>query len=139
MNTDETISVFTSFFRDRGHQPVDSSSLLAPPGDPVLFTSAGMHPLTPYLTGQPHPLSLADLPVDLVQHTADRFGQVIGPSRVTDVLAGEERKFRELVSRGRSLLRRLYPSGRLTEEDYEFLRDTYGLPRELITDLLGRA
>lgn len=84
-------------------------------------------------------LSLADLPVDLVQHTADRFGQVIGPSRVTDVLAGEERKFRELVSRGRSLLRRLYPSGRLTEEDYEFLRDTYGLPRELITDLLGRA
>ena len=35
------------------------------------------------------------------------------------------------------LLRRLYPSGRLTEEDYEFLRDTHGLPRELITELLG--
>jgi alanyl-tRNA synthetase len=82
-------------------------------------------------------LSLADLPTDLVQHTADRFGQVIESSLVTDVLAGEEHKFRELVSRGRSLLQRLYPSGQLTEEDYEFLRDTHGLPRELITDLLG--
>jgi alanyl-tRNA synthetase len=389
MNTDETISVFTSFFRDRGHQPVESSSLLSPPGDPVLFTSAGMHPLTPYLAGQPHPLgrrltgvqrclrttdldevgdrshltvfqmlgswslgdyggpqslrwglellcdsfglrrellhatvfggddqvgpdtvayqtwtelglpvellgpednwwsngptgpcgpdseihvwtgdgppsgspgtddrwlelwnhvtmryerhpdgslvparqpsvdtgmglerllmvtqhafsvyetdlfqpwlsvlpslwrtdqrslriltdhlrsaivvigdgvrpsntgrgyvlrrllrraltalwrgedvgspTLADLPTDLIQHTADRFGQVIEPFLVTDVLVGEERKFRELVSRGRSLLRRLYPSGRLTEQDYEFLRDTHGLPRDLVTDWL---
>jgi alanyl-tRNA synthetase len=82
-------------------------------------------------------LSLGGLPSDLVQHTAGRFGQVIESSLVTDVLAAEERKFRELVSRGRSLLRRLYPSGRLTEEDYQFLRDTHGLPRELITELLG--
>jgi alanyl-tRNA synthetase len=56
MNTEETVRSFTGFFRDRGHQPVEGSSLLPPPGDPVLFTSAGMHPLTPYLTGQPHPL-----------------------------------------------------------------------------------
>ena len=56
MNTDETISAFLTFFADRGHQPVGSSSLLSRPGDPVLFTSAGMHPLTPYLSGQPHPL-----------------------------------------------------------------------------------
>jgi alanyl-tRNA synthetase len=81
-------------------------------------------------------LTLTDLPADLVQHTADRFGQVIKSSLVTDVLAGEERKFRELISRGRSLLRRLYPSGQLTEQDYEFLRDTHGLPRDVITDLL---
>ena len=84
-------------------------------------------------------LSLSDLPPDLVQSTAARFGQVIESSLVTNVLAAEERKFRELVSHGRSLLRRLYPSGRLTEEDYEFLRDTHGLPRELITDLLGES
>jgi alanyl-tRNA synthetase len=82
-------------------------------------------------------LSLGDLPPDLVQHTGGRFGQAIESSQVTGVLAEEERKFRELVSRGRSLLRRQYSSGRLTEEDYEFLRDTHGLPRELITDLLG--
>lgn len=82
-------------------------------------------------------LTLRDLPPDLVQHTAGRFGQVIGSSLVTDVLTAEERKFRDLVSRGRTLLGRLYPSGRLTEEDYEFLRDTHGLPRELVTQLLG--
>jgi alanyl-tRNA synthetase len=390
MNTDETISAFVAFFRDRGHQPIESSSLLSPPGDPVLFTSAGMHPLTPYLAGRPHPLgrrltgvqrclrttdldevgddshltvfqmlgswsladyggpqslrwglellcdrfglsrellhatvfggdeqvgpdiqalrtwselglpaeplgpednwwsngptgpcgpdseihvwtgdgppsgtpstdarwlelwnhvtlryerhpdgsltparqpsvdtgmglerllmvtqrtrsvyetdlfepwlsvlpslwpadrrslriltdhlraaiviigdgvrpsstgrgyvlrrllrralttlcrgadggspSLGDLPPDLTAHTAERFGQVVKPSLVTDVLTAEQRKFGELVSRGRPLLRRLYPSGRLTEEDYEFLRDTHGLPRELIIELLA--
>jgi alanyl-tRNA synthetase len=82
-------------------------------------------------------LTLRDLPPDLVQHTAGQFGQVIDPSQVTGVLAAEERRFRELVSRSRTLLARLYPSGQLTEEDYEFLRDTHGLPRELVTDLLS--
>jgi alanyl-tRNA synthetase len=82
-------------------------------------------------------LTLADLPSDLVLHTAGQFGQVISPSLVSDMLATEERKFRGLVIRGRSLLRRLYPSGRLTEEDYEFLRDTHGLPREVVTGLLS--
>jgi alanyl-tRNA synthetase len=82
-------------------------------------------------------LTLPDLPPDLVQHTAGRFGQVIESSLVTDVLAAEERKFRDLVSRGRTLLGRLYPSGRLTEVDYEFLRDTHGLPPDLVTQLLS--
>jgi alanyl-tRNA synthetase len=82
-------------------------------------------------------LTLRDLPSDLIQHTAGRFGQVIESSLVIDVLAAEERKFRDLVSRGRTLLGRLYPSGRLTEEDYEFLRDTHGLPPELVTQLLS--
>lgn len=58
------------------------------------------------------------------------------PSVMMAVLGAEEDKFRWLVTRGQSLLRRLYPSGRLTEEDYEFLRDTHGLPRELVTGLL---
>ncbi|MGP7996931.1 MAG: alanine--tRNA ligase-related protein [Streptosporangiaceae bacterium] len=55
MNHQEVIQTFTEFFRDRGHQPIPSSSLVPRPGDPVLFTSAGMHPLTPYLEGRPHP------------------------------------------------------------------------------------
>jgi alanyl-tRNA synthetase len=82
-------------------------------------------------------LTLRDLPPDIVQHTASRFGQVIESSQVTDVLAAEERKFRELVSRGRTLLQRLYPSRQLTREDYKFLRDTHGLPQELVTELLS--
>jgi hypothetical protein len=36
----------------------------------------------------------------------------------------------------RPLLLRLYPSGTLAEQDYEFLRDKHGLPRELVTTLL---
>ena len=81
-------------------------------------------------------LTLRDLPSDLVTDTGERFGQAIDPSVVHDVLQSEERKFRDLLRRGRSLLPRLYPSGRLTEDDYEFLRDTHGLPRELVTELV---
>jgi alanyl-tRNA synthetase len=82
-------------------------------------------------------LTLGDLPPALVRHTASQFGQVIEPTLVTDVLTAEERKFRGLVRRARPLLRRRHPSGTLTEQDYEFLRDTHGLPRELITGLLN--
>lgn len=53
--TDETLRTFVDFFRDRGHQRIAGSSLLPPPGDPVLFTTSGMHPLTRYLEGTPHP------------------------------------------------------------------------------------
>jgi alanyl-tRNA synthetase len=56
VNTGQTIQTFIEFFRDRGHQLITGSTLLPPPGDPVLFTTSGMHPLTPYLEGRPHPL-----------------------------------------------------------------------------------
>jgi alanyl-tRNA synthetase len=81
-------------------------------------------------------LTLGDLPSDLVTETGERFGVAVEPSTVRHVLLSEERKFGELLRRGRSLLSRLYPSGQLTEDDYEFLRDTHGLPRELVTDLV---
>ena len=55
MNVTETIRTFHEFFGDRGHQVVPGSSLVPPQGDPVLFATAGMHPLTPYLEGRPHP------------------------------------------------------------------------------------
>ncbi|WP_225730009.1 MULTISPECIES: alanine--tRNA ligase-related protein [unclassified Nocardia] len=56
ITTDQTIHTFVEFFRERGHELVPSESLVSPPGDPVLFTTSGMHPLTPYLRGRPHPL-----------------------------------------------------------------------------------
>jgi alanyl-tRNA synthetase len=55
MNTEETIRTFIEFFRERGHRRVTGTSLITEPGDPVLFTTSGMHPLTPYLEGRPHP------------------------------------------------------------------------------------
>ena len=51
-----TTGRFLEFFGDRGHELIDGSSLVPPDGDPVLFTTSGMHPLTPYLEGRPHPL-----------------------------------------------------------------------------------
>ena len=47
---------FLEFFERRDHRLIEGSSLLPPDGDPVLFTTSGMHPLTPYLEGrQLHP------------------------------------------------------------------------------------
>ena len=46
---------YRTFFEERGHAAIPSASLI-PENDPsVLFTTAGMHPLVPYLMGQPHP------------------------------------------------------------------------------------
>ncbi|MCM1533594.1 MAG: alanine--tRNA ligase [Corallococcus sp.] len=46
---------YLNFFKERGHSVIKSASLI-PENDPsVLFTTAGMHPLIPYLLGQKHP------------------------------------------------------------------------------------
>src|SRR5436190_14737016 len=53
---------FLLFFESKGHVRIPSAPLV-PENDPsVLFTTAGMHPLVPYLKGTPHPLGkrLAD-------------------------------------------------------------------------------
>ena len=48
-------SLFIEFFSKKGHVVIPSASLV-PENDPtVLFTTAGMHPLVPYLMGQTHP------------------------------------------------------------------------------------
>jgi alanyl-tRNA synthetase len=47
--------MFLEFFKEKGHKVIANASLV-PENDPTaLFTSAGMHPLVPYLLGQPHP------------------------------------------------------------------------------------
>ncbi len=52
---DELRNLFLAFFRERGHALISGASLI-PQNDPtVLFTTAGMHPLVPYLLGEPHP------------------------------------------------------------------------------------
>ena len=46
---------YLKFFEAQGHKIIPSASLI-PENDPsVLFTTAGMHPLVPYLLGQKHP------------------------------------------------------------------------------------
>ncbi len=46
---------YIEFFKSKGHAEISGKSLI-PENDPtVLFTTAGMHPLVPYLLGEPHP------------------------------------------------------------------------------------
>lgn len=55
LSSSEIRSRFLEFFKKRGHTIVPSASLV-PQNDPtVLFNTAGMQPLVPYLMGQPHP------------------------------------------------------------------------------------
>jgi alanyl-tRNA synthetase len=55
MNADELRAKYIEFFKSKGHAQIQGKSLL-PDNDPtVLFTTAGMHPLIPYLLGADHP------------------------------------------------------------------------------------
>lgn len=55
MSGNEIRTKFLNFFAKRGHTIVPSAPLV-PENDPtVLFNTAGMQPLVPYLMGQPHP------------------------------------------------------------------------------------
>ena len=53
--SDELRAMWLRFFQSKGHAVIPSASVI-PENDPtVLFTTAGMHPLVPYLMGQKHP------------------------------------------------------------------------------------
>jgi alanyl-tRNA synthetase len=71
VNTSRTTATFIDFFRERGHQLIPASSLVPRPPDPVLFTTSGMHPLTPYLEGRPHPLGRRLVGVQRCLRTTD--------------------------------------------------------------------
>ena len=56
MRSEEMRLMYVKFFEERGHKEIASASLI-PEHDPsVLFTTAGMHPLVPYLLGERHPM-----------------------------------------------------------------------------------
>ena len=55
LSTNTLRELYLQFFESKGHTRIPSAPLV-PENDPsVLFTTAGMHPLVPYLKGQPHP------------------------------------------------------------------------------------
>ena len=56
MTSHELRAMFLRFFQEKGHSVIPSASII-PENDPtVLFTTAGMHPLVPYLMGEKHPM-----------------------------------------------------------------------------------
>jgi len=55
MTANELRKKYIEFFTSHGHAEISGKSLI-PENDPtVLFTTAGMHPLVPYILGEPHP------------------------------------------------------------------------------------
>src|SRR5436190_21214199 len=56
LTTDQLRQAYLAYFASKRHAVIPGASLI-PENDPtVLFTTAGMHPLVPYLMGEPHPL-----------------------------------------------------------------------------------
>ena len=74
--TSETLrKLYLKFFEDKGHTIIPSASLI-PENDPtVLFTTAGMHPLVPYLLGEKHPAGKRGPVVPAGPHQLPLFGK----------------------------------------------------------------
>lgn len=56
MNALEIRKKFIEFFKENNHQVISGAPLLPQNDASVLFTTAGMHPLVPFLLGEPHPM-----------------------------------------------------------------------------------
>lgn len=71
MNSNEIRQKFLNFFEKRGHKVLPSASLV-PENDPsVLFNTAGMQPLVPYLLGQKHPMGTKLVNIQKCVRTGD--------------------------------------------------------------------
>ena len=78
----ELRSLFLRFFAEKGHAVIPSASVI-PENDPtVLFTTAGMHPLVPYLMGEKHPMGNRLTDVQKCIRTGD-IDDVGDPSHLT--------------------------------------------------------
>lgn len=119
MDTHDVVRTFTDFFTSRGHRPLTGSSLLPPQGDPVLFTTSGMHPLTPFLEGSPHPLG-------------DRLVGVQRCLRTTDLdQVGDQTHLTVFQMLGSWSLRS-YDGPQSLRWGYELLCDGFGIDPDLV-------
>ena len=74
--------LYLNFFKEKGHAVIPSASLI-PENDPsVLFSTAGMHPLVPYLLGEKHPAGTRLTDVQKCVRTGD-IEDVGDPSHCT--------------------------------------------------------
>jgi len=62
---------YIKFFESKGHKEIPSARLVPENDSTTLFISAGMHPLVPYLLGQPHPLGARLVDVQKCVRTGD--------------------------------------------------------------------
>ena len=71
LNSSEPRKLYLDYYKSKGHAVIGSASLI-PENDPtVLFTTAGMHPLVPYLLGEKHPAGNRLTDVQVCVRTGD--------------------------------------------------------------------
>lgn len=71
LNSNELRKLYLDYYKSKGHAVIGSASLI-PENDPtVLFTTAGMHPLVPYLLGEKHPAGNRLTDVQICVRTGD--------------------------------------------------------------------
>ena len=71
ITSEQLRKLYLDFYAERGHAVISSASLI-PENDPtVLFTTAGMHPLVPYLLGEKHPAGNGLPDVQICVRTGD--------------------------------------------------------------------
>ena len=78
LNSNELRALWFKFYTEKQHTIIASASVI-PENDPtVLFTTAGMHPLVPYLLGQKHPAGkrLADVQKCIRTKDIDEVGDM---------------------------------------------------------------
>ena len=117
MRADEMRRMYVEFFEERGHKKIASASLV-PNNDPsVLFTTAGMHPLVPYLLGERHPLGDRLVGVQKCVRTDD----------IEEVGDGSHHTFFEML--GNWSLGDYFKEKSI-KMSYEFLTEYIGIPTE---------
>ncbi len=119
MTGKELRKLYIDFFKSKNHEEIYSASLI-PDNDPsVLFTTAGMHPLVPYLLGQKHPLGNRLVDCQKCFRTCD-IDSVGDPCHLT---------FFEML--GNWSLNDYFKKEALTMS-HEFLTKVLGIPQERI-------
>ncbi|MDD5732040.1 MAG: alanine--tRNA ligase [Patescibacteria group bacterium] len=151
MTSYEIREKFLQFFKEKGHAIIPSASLI-PENDPsVLFTTAGMHPLVPYLKGEKHPLGKRLTDVQKCLRTGDidevgdsshlTFFEMLGYWSLgdyfkkesihytfdfyTEVLGFDEEKISVTVFEGDTV-------APFDQESYDTWKDEIGIPAERI-------
>jgi len=109
--------LFQSFFESKGHVRIPSSSVV-PENDPtVLFTTAGMQPLVPFLLGEKHPQGTRLVDVQKCVRTDD----------IDEVGDTTHHTFFEML--GNWSLNDYFKQDAITWS-FEFLTQTLGIPKE---------
>ena len=71
ISSDKLKKMYLDFFQQNGHKIIANASLIPENDSTALFISAGMHPLVPYLLGQPHPSGTKLVNVQKCLRTSD--------------------------------------------------------------------